>query len=285
MKRFVALLLTLGLALGLVGCGKSDEVKAVESLIGAIGDVTIDSEPLIQTAQTAYDALSEKDKESVDNYTVLENANNALNQLYANAVVDLINAIGTVNVSSADTIAAAINAYDCLTEEQKELVTNHSALIDAASIWTEKYAITGNYYACTSWEVTNKDYKDITSANSTFISILGEKDKSYIQISDNYDKLLFVNLYGTYIADIEVKKDDYGKNLRYEAVSIDWEETPTVIEGHEVTFSELGFYVNTGIARLNFVLDGGEKTNNMQGNINSAEDPIVVFQEFEVFVP
>ena len=47
------------------------------------------------------------------------------------AVVELINAIGRVGLNSGDTIYAARNAYDALTEAQKNQVTNYKLLLEA----------------------------------------------------------------------------------------------------------------------------------------------------------
>ena len=46
-------------------------------------------------------------------------------------VMDVIDAIGSVTTSSGTAIAAARNAYDALTDEQKALVSNYQALLDA----------------------------------------------------------------------------------------------------------------------------------------------------------
>ena len=46
-------------------------------------------------------------------------------------VKNLIDAIGTVTTSSGTAITAARNAYDALTDEQKALVSNYQALLDA----------------------------------------------------------------------------------------------------------------------------------------------------------
>ena len=44
----------------------------------------------------------------------------------AQAVIDLIEEIGTVTLDSREAIEAARNAYDALTEEQQSYVTNYS---------------------------------------------------------------------------------------------------------------------------------------------------------------
>ena len=57
------------------------------------------------------------------------NSNN--DQAVANKVIDLINAIGTVDKNSGEKITAARTAYDKLTDAQKKLVTNYSTLTKA----------------------------------------------------------------------------------------------------------------------------------------------------------
>ncbi|MCD7756433.1 MAG: PQQ-binding-like beta-propeller repeat protein, partial [Firmicutes bacterium] len=55
----------------------------------------------------------------------------AANQAAADAVMEAIDAIGTVTLDSKEAIDAAREAYEALTEEQKELVTNLDTLIAA----------------------------------------------------------------------------------------------------------------------------------------------------------
>lgn len=52
-------------------------------------------------------------------------------QKAANAVIDLISAIGTVTKDSGDAIAAAREAYDALTDNGKQLVSNYDVLANA----------------------------------------------------------------------------------------------------------------------------------------------------------
>ena len=49
----------------------------------------------------------------------------------AQAVIDLIDQIGTVTLENREAIEAARNAYDALTEEQQSYVTNYSVLTAA----------------------------------------------------------------------------------------------------------------------------------------------------------
>ncbi len=105
---------------------------AVEKLIDAIGTVTLDSEEAIKAACGAYDALTDAQKELVGNYQTLLDAEAKLADLKAaDAVEKLIDAIGTVTLDSEEAIKAARDAYDALTDAQKELVENYQTLLDA----------------------------------------------------------------------------------------------------------------------------------------------------------
>ncbi len=114
-----------------VTVGKSpDQTKADEviDLINGIGTVTKDSKDKIDAARKAYDSLDKAQKDLVTNYPMLTEAEKAYADLVkadqdkAQEVIDLINGIGTVTKDSGDKIDAAREAYDKLTEDQKELV-------------------------------------------------------------------------------------------------------------------------------------------------------------------
>ena len=74
MKRTFTLFLAVLMCLSLCACGKNEAVKNTESLIAAIGKVTLDSESAIVAAEEAYAALTAEEKEKVENYTVLTDA-------------------------------------------------------------------------------------------------------------------------------------------------------------------------------------------------------------------
>lgn len=87
-------------SLRLFACGKSEAIKNAEVLIGVIGEVTVDSGDIIDSAQTAYDSLSEKEEAEVDNYAVLILAR-------VDHANDVIDPIGEVTLDSE---AAILNA-------------------------------------------------------------------------------------------------------------------------------------------------------------------------------
>lgn len=82
MKKALSVIISVALALSLVGCslnqnsaGKSSEMIAeVEGLISSIGEVSLDSKNAIINAETAYDNLDDEQKAEVENYSVLQDA-------------------------------------------------------------------------------------------------------------------------------------------------------------------------------------------------------------------
>lgn len=119
-------------------------VAPVIAKINAIGKVTINSKALIEAAEAAYAELTESQKALVTNYDVLVAARAAYDELVqaeqgdkaaAQAVIDKINAIGTVTLESEAAIAQAREAYDKLTPAQKTLVTNYAVLTNAEATY------------------------------------------------------------------------------------------------------------------------------------------------------
>ena len=115
----------------------SQDKLAAESVIAkinAIGEVTLESEAVITEARTAYDKLTDAQKELVgtENLAKLTDAEKKLAELKqqaeedqkaANAVIEKINAIGEVTLESEAAITGARAAYDKLTEAQKKFIS------------------------------------------------------------------------------------------------------------------------------------------------------------------
>ena len=122
---------------------KADQnaADAVTAKINAIGTVTLDSKAAIEEARAAYDALTEAQKALVSEETLkkLTDAEAAYAKLIADeadkaaakAVEENITAIGTVTLDSEQKITAARQAYDALTDTQKQLVGNYEVLTTA----------------------------------------------------------------------------------------------------------------------------------------------------------
>lgn len=113
------------------------EAAEVARMISELGEITLDSGSAILNARAAYEALSESSKAKVTNYSTLVAAEEAYARLIeasgeqARAVVDLINAIGTVTLEREGIIQKARAAYDALEESAKADVTNYEKLTKA----------------------------------------------------------------------------------------------------------------------------------------------------------
>ena len=133
--------------------------KAVDDMIDAIGEVTLESENAIDAARAAYEALTEAQQAEVKSYDKLTAAEARLAVLKpAKPVEKLIDAIGEVTLGSESAIAAARTAYDNLTEAQQAEVKNYDKLTAAEAAYArllaeqserlEKiYKTTGDYIA------------------------------------------------------------------------------------------------------------------------------------------
>ena len=130
MKRVFCFFLCVVLCFSLCAC-KSKETKAAEAAIEAIGEVTLDSEELIVTAEDMYDALTPEDQEQVENYDLLLEARETYDTLCVEQVVALIDEIGEVTLDSGAKIDAARNAYEALPTALKGRVSNYFDLEDA----------------------------------------------------------------------------------------------------------------------------------------------------------
>jgi putative component of toxin-antitoxin plasmid stabilization module len=129
---------------------KKNDEKAAATVIAHIekldnGTITLDSENLIMSVKTEYELLTDKQKTLVSNYVILDNAVNQLKKLKDKEVADkVINEIKRINKATltADntTVAAVLEEYEALTEEQKALVTNYNVLLEYKEIVDEKIA-------------------------------------------------------------------------------------------------------------------------------------------------
>ena len=113
----------------------TEAVAATIKAIDAIGTVSKESGKAIETARTAYDALTEAEQKSmpVRYLEILTKAETAYAPLKPVADTEaLIAAIGEVTLEKEAAIQAAQVAFDALSEEQKKQVENASVL-EAAS--------------------------------------------------------------------------------------------------------------------------------------------------------
>lgn len=110
-----------------------DRLKKVYDAIAAIG--TVDATDVcyerIDDAWDAYHALPGSMQKKISNFADLEAAQQDYDQKKADEVIRKIDSIGTVTLKNRDTVEAARGAYDALTSDQKDLVSNKAALTAA----------------------------------------------------------------------------------------------------------------------------------------------------------
>lgn len=104
------------------------QVSGCASLIDSIGTVSLDSRDAITAALDAYDSLSDSQKSQVGNYDKLTQANTDYRSLCVQNCIALISQIGEVTLDSGDAISAAEDAYEALSIEDRNAVSNYSVL-------------------------------------------------------------------------------------------------------------------------------------------------------------
>ena len=271
MKRTIAFIMFILLGVGLCACGatqapteptKSTEVQNVENLIQSIGEVTLDSEEEIALAEEAYNLLSESERELIsENASILVAARETYEALVeekalaeskqrVDNVVNAIDAIGTVTLETGTTLAEIQEAYEQLTEAEKGNVTNYSKLLDAKKALdaAKIESVIGKKYLCASTEFCNSQY-DVFVPEGDYWQ---KANDSYIVISKDYTKLLYVNGDGVYIADLITT---YDGDMWHETV-ITWQETPEPYGEHILTNTSFIFDLKRKLARLVFSFDG-----------------------------
>lgn len=105
MKKAFSMLLMLALCLSLCAFTNNKAIKEVESLIDAIGEVTVDSEDAVLSAEKAYDSLTAEEKDKVTNHTVLTQARTTLDEaLHEQYVAELYASVSGewVNINEMD---------------------------------------------------------------------------------------------------------------------------------------------------------------------------------------
>lgn len=104
------------------------EALVVEEAINAIGTVTLESDSAITAARKAYDGASAEVQAAVANAGVLSDAETAISGLRAQAVSEMIDAIGTVTLDSGDAIQVARDMLKKLSKEETAKVANADVL-------------------------------------------------------------------------------------------------------------------------------------------------------------
>lgn len=195
------------------GASYESDVALVEAFIDAIGTVTTDnleeSRKNIETAELVYNLLSESAKENVTNYDKLVDARKTYDNTVFARVIGVVTKIAMLQpkfISYNDTclrlITSARNAYDQLTDIEKERVPNYDVLVAAEELYAqlEKKALESQKavdkvidliddigeVVCIPDDLDNDSFSDIDSARSAY-NDLSDEEKALVT---NYDVLL-----------------------------------------------------------------------------------------------
>ena len=159
---------------------KAQEVSAEISAI-LTGTITLDSKDAIYKAQQLYDALTDNQKKLVTNYKQLQDAKATYqNLILASPVIELIKNIGEVTLEKGGAITRAIEAYNALTAEQQELVSNYSVLEEAYQNYSDLLA---------AHQVSTK-ISQIGVVTKESGSLLGQIRNAYNNLSDRQKSLV-----------------------------------------------------------------------------------------------
>lgn len=117
-------------------CGSLTDITIPES-VRRIGDEAFNA---CNSLRNVYYSGSEADWNRMvvgTGNACLTDANIQYNYTKSNVVIELIDAIGEVTLSSGSAISAARKAYDALSEEERTQVTNYDALTEAERVYEE----------------------------------------------------------------------------------------------------------------------------------------------------
>lgn len=156
------------------GCsigGPDEATQHVIDLIPDIGDVSLESAPVVEKALGAYNDLDERQQSKVENQNELKAAEKKLDELTAATVNEQIASIGEVTLEKEAAIVDARNAYNELSVKQQKLVGLTDVLDNAEKQLDElkKQFAVGQSVKTEQWSIT------LTSAT---VSDKLESDKS-----------------------------------------------------------------------------------------------------------
>lgn len=208
-SKILLVTLTVSLVTGtFTGCFKSEEAKAVDELILSIGEVELENEAEIIAAEESVAALDEKDRRSLDNLDILEEARMTHNELVAGVVEYEISRLLDPSLPTADgsceTVAAegaadsdkseeeylpseysinrVIGEYEALPEHIKPLVDNYDALIETKEKVLNKAAESIDNAIALIGDVSLSSKSAIATARKMY-------DNASLQVKDRVSKL------------------------------------------------------------------------------------------------
>lgn len=197
----------------LCSCGKSEEAKNADSLISAIGTVSLESESQIKEAENAVDILSEKDKKSLDGLQTLQDARAKYDELVAlklkeehkaavQKVENTISALGEITLQSGSAIANARKLYNDAEDDVRKDVSNYLLLTNAEQKYENLLIEQVETLISEIGEVTLDSKEKITKAKEAFSHL---EDESKLLVSNQTELEEAENAYEVLLAEAKRK--------------------------------------------------------------------------------
>lgn len=182
MKKVMAIILTFAMCLSLCACGKSKEATECENLINAIGDVSIDSGEAIEIAETAYEALSSDDKESIsESVVVLNDARKAYTfELSKMAYQNICSAYEIIHEFGSD----LYEAWYLVSYQSKNLMNTNTVKAIASEV---QYLDEEEIQKGLAYVLAKNKYKE------DWYALSEEEQDRYIELARNYEGDDFFN--------------------------------------------------------------------------------------------
>ena len=118
----------------------NERARAADGIIDDIGEVTLDSGEDIIRAENAIKNLRKSELKKVKKLNQLKEARASYDELVkqadAKGIMDLIDAIGDIALTSGEKIKAAREEYNSCTDEVKKLVNNYNKLVTAEDAYS-----------------------------------------------------------------------------------------------------------------------------------------------------
>ena len=187
------------------------QIAEVRDAINAIGEVTLNSWEAISNAIAVCEKYDAQLLQQVDNYSKLEEACTAYTQLRIDHVITLIDAIGEVTLESEQLINDAKTAYNALSKDEKQMVTNYQVLTDASAKFKElkdakdkqdKLDLARSLFRVKRLYIGGHDSVGGVNVYFDFVN-LSDKEIKYVNFSFS-----FYNSVGDYV------RDEFGQSTR-----------------------------------------------------------------------
>lgn len=232
MKKIPVLLLALVAVLLLLTSCKSEEAKAVDSAIAALGEVTLESEKDISTIENMVESLEEADAKQLDNLDDLKKARETYENLVKEHAIeqieDAINAIGTVTLDSKSAIETARSLFNSNEKEIQECVQNIDLLEQAERKFQELRAGKVKEMISQIGDVTIEKREQIQNAKNEF-DALTAKEKNLVSNKDiltsslqQVEKLVEekkAKELDAALSKIAIDRDEFNETVRYRPTS------------------------------------------------------------------